>query len=224
MDENPTANLPAECMGIFDNLEGSKAYIAGGSSGGPSNQFTDGQSYQVTFTAGGKTTIASNSSDFVFEPSDITSCDNNGNEVNVFYSQGNLNLIVQVDGETIQLVLSDANGQVSLTYSPGPDVSLITSYAGTHTVSNVTSGTHNRMTVIIGSDGGIDFDNGISFSPADYQLISDRLACCDAVYIDCTPYPSEPYPRIELEVVSGSLIGMTFRANYPGSGATSVSF
>lgn len=228
-DDNDDGNgnstqLSAECVSIFTDLEGSAALVAGGNTGGPGVDFTDGSSYQVTFTSAGKTTIASNAGDYVFEAADITSCDENGTEVNVFYQKNTLNLIVQVDGETIQLVLSDANGQVTLTYTPGPDVSLITPHAGTYNVAAVGNGTHDRMTVVIGTDGSIDFDTNVSFSPTDYQLISDRIACCDAVYIDCSPYPSEPYPRVELEIISGNLTGITYRPNYPNSGSVEVSF
>lgn len=223
-DDNNTSQLPAECVSIFTDLEGTASLTAGAITGGPGTSFTSGSIYEVNFTAAGKTTIHSDANDFVFEADDITNCEENANEVNVFYDNGTYDLIVQVEGQTIQLILSDANGQVSLTYTPGPDVSLITPHAGTHTVTTVNNGTHTRMTVIIGTDGSIDFDAGVAFAPGDYELISDRLDCCDAVYIDCTPYPSEPYPRLELNVVSGTLIGITYRPNYPNIGSVEVVF
>lgn len=214
--KNNTSDLPAECVGIFDDLEGSQTLTVGVNTGGPGSNFTASSTYMVTFTADGKVTLDSDADDVIFESPDITTCEELSHETNVFYEKNGLNLIVQVEDETLTLVLSNSSGQVTLTYTPGPDVALITTYEGTYNVSSVDAGSHSRMTVTIGSDGSIDFDNGVMYTPTDYELISDRLDCCNAVYVDCTPYPSEPYPRFELIVNSnGDLSGMNYMPQYP---------
>lgn len=220
-----TSNLPSECTSILADLEGTHTLTAGNNTGGPGDDFGNSSTYDVVVLANGKISIQSDNSPIVFEGSDITSCEELQHESNVYYDKSGLMLIVQVEGESITLVLYDSNGQITLSYSPGPDVSLIVTYAGTYPVTAVSKGSHSRMSVTIGSDGSIDFDSGISYTANDYQLISDRLDCCQAVYIDCAPYPSEPYPRITIETNSyGEIIGMSYNANYPNSGGTSVAF
>lgn len=116
-------------------------------------------------------------------------------------------------------------------WTPIPDgpsnLALVTALAGTYNVQSVNQGTHSRMTLIIGSDGAIDFDSGISFTTEDYQLITDRIDVLDAIFIDITPYPNDPYPRLELFVDpndASQLQSVIYRPNYPNSGATEISF
>jgi hypothetical protein len=104
-----------------------------------------------------------------------------------------------------------------------PELALIQDLAGTYSVSNVLLGSHDRMSVIIAADGSIDFDNSIQFDPADYALITDRLDVLDGIWIDMLPYPSTPYPRLELFVDPADqtqLVKMIYRSNYPNAGGT----
>lgn len=58
----------------------------------------------------------------------------------------------------------------------GSGTSLVSNCAGTYTVTATTAGAHTRGTVVIGSDGSVDFDDGISFTAAQIQEVFDRLS------------------------------------------------
>ena len=96
------------------------------------------------------------------------------------------------------------------------ELSLIIALAGDYTISSVDEGSHNRMTIAIDAQGTIDFDTDLSFSADDYELITDRRDCCDGIWVDMSPYPSEPYGRLELYVdTSGGLSEIYYYPEYP---------
>ena len=108
--------------------------------------------------------------------------DNSINEINVFKASDNTFM-----GQFVEL-------------GGGSNDNIVSNYAGSYSVTSVDKGTHTRMTVTIDADGNIDFDSGIQLMASDFALISDRLACCDGIWIDMNPYPTEPYPRVNLFV------------------------
>lgn len=61
---------------------------------------------------------------------------------------------------------------------------LVIDLAGTYTVTNESVGSHTRKTVIIGTDGAIDFDTNTSFSVSDINAVYDRLSCCNRVAVN----------------------------------------
>ncbi len=167
----------------------------------------------------------------------------NGNEVMVASgSQVNMEFVWEDANGGYKYVLSltanDSINEVNVfdlqdnflnQWTPKPDgpanLQLIQALAGTYTVQNVAIGTHVRGTLTIAADGSIDFDDGISFSPSDYALISDRIDVLDAIFIDTNPWPNEPYERIELFVDPNDpsvLVQVIYRPNYPGTGAVDV--
>lgn len=99
-------------------------------------------------------------------------------------------------------------------------LAIIQAMNGTYPVTSVTKGTHSRMTVTIDASGSIDFDTGISFDTANYELVTDRLDVLNGIWVDMTPYPNEPYPRIELFVIPGTqqLTSIRYSPQYPNVG------
>lgn len=126
--------------------------------------------------------------------------DNSINEVNVFKTSTNSFL-----GQFIPKV--DNSGGSNL----------VAEFEGQYTVSNVEKGTHSRMTLSIDAEGNIDFDNGVQLSSVDFELVSDKRDCCDGIWVDMKPYPSEPYPRVNLFVdpTSGALNKIEYYPEYP---------
>lgn len=170
---------------------------------------------------------------------------NNGAEVNVSSATQVNTEFVWEDANSgykyaLSLDASDSINEVNVfdaaetflnQWEPKPDVAaelaLIIALQGTYTVQSVNGGTHSRGSFIINADGSIDFDSGLSFSPSDYALISDRLGVLDAIFIDLQPWPDEPYPRLELFVDPNDqsvLKQCIYRPNYPGSGAIELNF
>lgn len=81
------------------------------------------------------------------------------------------------------------------------------------------------MSLQINNDGSIDFDDGISFDPSQYNLITDRISVLNGIWIDMDPWPNESYPRMELFLDpndSSKLVKVIYRSAYPGSGGTTV--
>lgn len=150
-------------------------------------------------------TDAANSTEYILS----LTTEDSVNEVNVFVSGNFVN-------------------QWSPAISGQQNIGLIKNMAGQYTVSSTTSGNHNRGTVIISANGDIDFDNGISFTASQYNLISNRIDILGEVFIDIEPYPTEPYPRITIKVDASTptvATGMSFAPNYPnGSGSVAVDF
>jgi hypothetical protein len=58
----------------------------------------------------------------------------------------------------------------------GSGTSLIANCAGTYSVTSSSQGFHTNGQVVIGTDGSVDFDDGISFTAADINEIFDRLS------------------------------------------------
>ncbi len=219
-----TLNLPAGISGVDYNLECSFA-----ATGAP-NQVGD----QASFSFGSDGSFAI----------DFNPADNDGNEVFVASGAQEGNEFVWEDqGAGYKYALSltaedslnevnvfDLQGTFLNQWNPIPDgpanLNLIKALAGNYPVQSVDQGTHNRMSFSIAADGSIDFDSGISFSPSDYNLITDRIDVLDGIWIDMKPWPDEPYPRIELFVDpndSSRLVKVIYRPNYPGSGSTEIS-
>lgn len=98
---------------------------------------------------------------------------------------------------------------------PGP--SLVGQYMGSYNVTAVEKGSHTRMTIQIDGDGNIDFDAGVALDANDYALVSDALDCCDGIWVDMAPYPTENYPRVELHMdpSSGELSAVHYYPEYP---------
>lgn len=97
---------------------------------------------------------------------------------------------------------------------------LVDNFGGNWRVTNVAEGTHTRGTVIIDSNGNIDFDTNVSFTASQLNLISDRISVLDSIFVDIAPWPSEPYPRMDFNVETKTII---YRPNYPnGGGAIEV--
>ncbi len=103
--------------------------------------------------------------------------------------------------------------------SGNDELELIIALEGDYTVSSVDEGSHNRMSVSIDNQGTIDFDMDLTFTAEDYELITDRRDCCDGIWVDISPYPSEPYERLELYVdASDNLTEIHYYPEYPNVG------
>ncbi|MEQ8907558.1 MAG: hypothetical protein RIC95_00065 [Vicingaceae bacterium] len=219
------ATLPSTVIGQMVNMK-----FTAPQSGAP---YTDQQELKFTFSSSGSLFIDENpnaadgdeislntvtkvNTEYVWEDASSgfsyklsLKSDSSINEVNLFSNSGSTFL-----GQFIPI-------------SSGGGASLIGNYAGTYTVTSVDHGSHNRMTVIIDSIGNIDFDTNTQFSTADYALVSDRLDCCDGIWVDMTPYPTTPNPRINLFIdsASASPSKIEYMPNYPGiSGRVHVLF
>jgi hypothetical protein len=124
--------------------------------------------------------------------------DNSINELNLFTTSSNTFL-----GQFLPL--------------DGSSTNLVANYAGNYSVTSVDKGNHNRMTVSIDADGNIDFDTNVLLQASDFALVSDRLDCCDGIWVDMSPYPTEPYARINLFVdnTSRKLNKVEYLPEYP---------
>ncbi len=224
-DDGPSIALPAAISGSSYNLVCSfaasnapsqlndQAQFSFGSDGSMSIDFDPAANNGAEVNLSNGTMVGT---EFVWEDSDAgykyalsLTANDSLNEVNVFDLQDNF-----------------LNQWTPVPSGPS-NLALISALAGTYNVQSVDQGTHSRMSLIIGSDGAIDFDSGISFTSGDYQLISDRIDVLDAIFIDIDPYPSEPYPRLELYVNPNDatqLESVIYRPNYPSIGATEISF
>lgn len=224
MDE-PGLTLPTAVSGSQHNLECSFA-----NTGAP---YPVGHQANFSFGSDGSLSID-------FDPNN-----SNGNEVNVSSGSQVNNEFVWEDASggykyALSLTADDSLNEVNVfdlqdnflnQWGPIPDgpanLQLIKNLAGTYTVQSVNGGTHSRGTFTIAADGSIDFDDGISFAPSDFALVSDRLSVLDAIFIDMNPWPDEPYPRVELFVDpndQSQLVQVIYRANYPGAGSVEINF
>lgn len=100
----------------------------------------------------------------------------------------------------------NANGTVSGTQ-------LAANCAGTYTVTDTASGTHSRGTIIIDSDGNIDFDTGLVFSVSDNPAVFDRLFIEDEPRVQLNFGADDDGPAIMLyfSPTSGELIQIQYR-------------
>ena len=85
------------------------------------------------------------------------------------------------------------------------DIDLIAAVAGSYTVTTVNEGTHSRGSVIIGSDGDIDFDTSSFYNDTDHTAIYDRMFLDPpAVFVD-----TDSGDRVDLIFdSSGDLVGI----------------
>ncbi|MGD1848158.1 MAG: hypothetical protein ACFB10_22410 [Salibacteraceae bacterium] len=217
---NPS--LPAAIAGSTANLEFTTA--------NPGAPYSLGDQVLFTFSTSGAMAI------------DIDPSANNGNEVSVatltlvgseyqWEDTGNgyrYTLSLNPDESINEVNVSDLSnaflGQFTPVGAGAANLTLVKNLAGTYTVTAVNVGAHTRMTVTIDADGNIDFDTGLQLVTEDYELISDRLDVLNAIFIDMAPYPSEPYPRIELYVDPGTqaLHEVHYAPQYPNGGGGGV--
>lgn len=209
----PPQSLPSAIAGTSLNME-----FTAPQTGAP---YTLGQIVQFTFSSSGslgidvdptagngdEITISSfteSSGEYIWEDAAAgvsyhlsLKSDNSVNEINVF-DAGGTNFLGQF--------IPESGGG-----------NLVVNYEGSYTVTSVDKGTHTRMTVSIDASGNIDFDTGIMLNAADFALVSDRLDCCDGIWIDMNPYPTEPYERVNLHMDpnSGDLIRIEYYPQYP---------
>lgn len=97
---------------------------------------------------------------------------------------------------------------------------------GHYDVASVSTGTHDRMTILIDPEGNMNFDETISFETTNYAQLTDATECCDGVYIDMAPYPTETYPRLEVYLNDeGGLSEMHYSPEYPNvTGKVEITF
>lgn len=189
------ATLPSSIAGTTANMKFTAAQA-----GAP---YTNDQLADFTFSAGGQMDI------------DDDPANNDGNEVTVATFEKIGSEYVWRDTQSgydysLSLTTNDAINEINVSSSgnflgqfvpvggSGGSSNLIANYAGTYTVSSVDHGSHSRMTVIIDNNGNIDFDSNTTLNYSDMELISDRIDCCQGIWIDMKPWPTEPYQRLNL--------------------------
>ncbi|KZN62213.1 hypothetical protein [Pseudoalteromonas luteoviolacea] len=142
------------------------------------SSYTNGQKVMFTFSSSGKLFIdvdpdASNGDEITIDDFDKMgdeyhySDEANGFKYVVAVLDGKfheVNLFAIGGGLLGQFVEQASGGEI-------PNLELVTALAGTYTV---TGEGHSRGTVIIGQDGTVDFDSGVSFAPSDIVAIFDR--------------------------------------------------
>ena len=77
-------------------------------------------------------------------------------------------------------------------------LALIANCAGTYTVTATTTGSHTRGTIIIGSDGSVDFDTNLSFAASPEPAVFDRLFIEDEPRIQVNYGTDDDGPVIQL--------------------------
>ena len=201
-NNNSGVSLPASVKGQVVNMKFTAAQM-----GAP---YTENQEFKFTFSSSGMLFIdddpAANDGDEIT----LSSPSLVGNEY-VWTDASNdfsYALSLKSDSSINEVNLSQTSsssflGQFIPTNSGG-GASMIAAYAGTYTVTSVDKGTHSRMTVIIDASGNIDFDSNVQLMVSDFALVSDRLDCCDGIWIDMNPWPTEPYQRVNLFIDSTS--------------------
>lgn len=233
-DEDPVTNpptnnpsLPATISGTVANMEFTTANV-----GAP---YTLNQKVNFTFSSSGMLFI------------DVDPAAANGDEVNIasFTLVGQeyvwedtqagfkYALSLTSNSEINEINVSNLSGSFLGQFTPiatggNTELDLIKAMAGNYAVTNVSKGAHTRMSVTIAANGDIDFDTGLQFVTADYELISDRLDVLDGVWIDMTPYPTEPYPRLQIFVDPTDrtkAVNMLYSPSYPNvSGRVEIDF
>lgn len=100
-------------------------------------------------------------------------------------------------------------------------IELVQGLAGEYTVSEVLGGSHARMSLTIGGDGTIDYDEALRFAPEDFDAIYDRLDCCDRITVEMQVQDDDNKPRIDLFLdAEGDLVRVQYFSNgldSPGS-------
>lgn len=97
---------------------------------------------------------------------------------------------------------------------------------GHYDVVSVTNGTHERMTILIAPSGTMNFDETISFDSENYEQVIDATECCNGIWVDMSPYPTETYPRLEVYLDdNGDLSEMHYSPEYPNeTGKVEITF
>lgn len=184
--------------------------------------YTLDQKVQFTFSSSGLLGIDSNPADMDGDEISIASFTESGGEY--IWSDANAgfeyHLSLQSDGSVNEVNLfqiSDNSFQGQFVPDAGSTGNLVAVYEGTYTVTSVDKGSHSRMTVSIDADGNIDFDSAVQLNYSDFALISDRLDCCQGIWIDMSPYPSDPYQRVNLfiDTNTNELNKIEYMPQYP---------
>ncbi|MCF2858743.1 hypothetical protein L1286_14745 [Pseudoalteromonas sp. SMS1] len=140
--------------------------------------YTDGQKVQFTFSSSGKLFIDVDPDTSNGDEITLDSFDKEGDEY-VYSDQANgFNYSVAVLNDKLHEINLFAIGGgllgqfvVQASEDDIPNLAALTALAGTYVVSG---DGHSRGTVIIGQDGTVDFDSGISYTPSDIVAIFDR--------------------------------------------------
>lgn len=194
-NQQQSASLPSTVSGQVVNM-----IFTDAQTGAP---YSVNQKATFTFTAGGMLSIdddpASNDGDEVT----IASFSKVGSELVWADASNDFNysLSLKADSSINEVNVNRISNATFLgSFKPvqALNTALIGSYQGSYMVNTVKNGTHNRMTVIINSNGSINFDTNTQFNTPDFARIEDKRDCCDAVTIDLNPYPVEPYARVIL--------------------------
>lgn len=160
-------------------------------------------------------TMVVEGSEFIWEDNDhskryAVSLKNDNTELN------EINLLEQTDNSFLGQFVPEGEGG-------GDALDIIKGLAtkgkndtGHYDVVAVNKGIHERMTILIDPEGNMNFDETISFSVDNYELVTDAIDCCMGVWIDMSPYPTETYPRLEVYLDDdGNLSEMHYSPEYP---------
>jgi hypothetical protein len=188
-DQNDNGNPKGICAGFFDAHHMDATFLSGGVTGDFAADFSQGNPYRVLISKSGAIAIYGANQTFEFSKEMITDCSET-HESNVFYenpTSGN-KVILQHEQGAYQVVLYNASGQVALNRRGPVDLTLLKQRAGVYSITGMSAqASHNRMTVVINSDGTIDFDSALSYGDQDITAIFDRLDCCNRIHVDLTP-------------------------------------
>lgn len=188
-NKNPDPNQNGDaviCGGFFEANEGTSNFVAGPRDENFSNHFTQGNSYEVVIFENGDLHVTGDERTFEFAEDMITQC-GEGHETTVNYhnTTTGYQVILQKEAGAVQIIIYNDNGQVQLDRFAPADLSLLIERAGTYTVESMSAGAeHDRMTVIIETDGKINFDTDKVFGQDEISAVFDRLDCCNRIHVD----------------------------------------
>ena len=217
-------DLPASILGTVENMELSTSATT-------DHPYMLDQRVNFIFSSSGALFIDIDPDATNGEEIEIMNFSISGNEFIWTDSDAGFQYALSLNGEEInEINLNSEDGNTFhgqfIPISTSSELDLIKAFAGTYTITSVDEGSHTRMTVIVDANGNIHFDTGTSFTTDAYELITDRRDCCDGIWIDLNPYPTEPYERLELYVnASDELVEIHYYPQYPNvSGRTKVKF
>jgi hypothetical protein len=109
---------------------------------------------------------------------------------------------------------------------------LTAQFAGTYAVG-ATEGSHQRGTIVIGTDGSVDYDDGLSFPVVDQEGVYDRLDCCNRVSVEMLQRPdndtslaTDARHRVDLFTdgpsTTAALVSFEYYPNWPDEGGKVV--
>lgn len=178
----------AICGGFFEANQGTSNLTAGPVNSNFDNNFTQGNAYEVVIFENGDLHVTGDDQTYEFTESMITEC-GESHETNVYYDNTatGFQIILQKEGGAMQIVLYNDDGQVQLDRFAPADLTLLIERAGTYNVQSMSDAAeHDRMTVIIETDGTINFDTDMVFGQDEISAVFDRPECCDRVHVDLT--------------------------------------